>query len=87
MTGLSYWSDGNCDRIRLQGPLSGDTGSRPANGERIVISKRGLPVAELGPATKAGEKYPQFDLKNSVTVLGDIVEPAVPEHFWESLER
>lgn len=56
-------------------------------GERIVISKRGLPVAELGPATKAGEKYPQFDLKNSVTVLGDIVEPAVPEHFWESLER
>ena len=56
-------------------------------GERIVISKRGLPVAELGPATKANQEYPQFDLKNSVTVLGDIVEPAVPEHHWESLER
>ncbi len=56
-------------------------------GERIVISKRGLPVAELGPVTKANEKYPQFDLKNSVTVLDDIVGPAVPEHLWESLER
>ena len=56
-------------------------------GERIVISKRGLPVAELGPATKANQEYPQFDLKNSVTVLDDIVGPAVPEHFWESLER
>ena len=56
-------------------------------GERIVISKRGLPVAELGPATKANQKYPQFDLKNSATVLDDIVGPAVPEHLWESLER
>ena len=56
-------------------------------GERIVISKRGLPVAELGPATKANQEYPQFDLKNSVTVLDDIVGPAVAEHFWESLER
>ena len=56
-------------------------------GERIVISKRGLPVAELGPATKTNEKYPQFDLKNSLTVLGDIVGPAVPEHLWEGLER
>ena len=56
-------------------------------GERIVISKRGLPVAELGPATKANQEYPQFDLKNSVTVLDDIVGPAVAEHHWESLER
>ncbi len=56
-------------------------------GERIVISKRGLPVAELGPATRSEDNFPQFDLKGTVTVKGDIVGPAVPEEYWESLDQ
>ena len=30
-------------------------------------------------------EYPQMELLGTVTVIGDIVEPAVPEAHWESL--
>lgn len=54
-------------------------------GERIVILKRGQPVAELWPPSNAESRYPQSELKGTVTVVGDIVGPAVPEHHWDSL--
>ena len=54
-------------------------------GERIVILKRGRPVAELWPPSRAESDYPQFELKGTVTVIGDIVGPVVPEDHWESL--
>ena len=56
-------------------------------GERVVILKRGQPVAELGPANQTRDTYPQMTLKGTVTVVGDIVGPAVPEDHWESLGR
>ena len=56
-----------------------------ATGERVVILKRGRPVAELGPAQHTRAEYPQLELKGSVTVIGDIVGPAVPEEHWERL--
>ena len=56
-------------------------------GERVVILKRGQPVAELGPASRTRDTYPQLALKGTVTVVGDIVGPAVPEEHWESLGR
>ena len=56
-----------------------------ATGERVVILKRGRPVAELGPATPARAEYPQLELKGTVTEIGDIVGPAVPEDHWKSL--
>ena len=56
-----------------------------ATGERVVILKRGRPVAELGPASRAHAEYPQMELKGTVTVVGDIVGPVVPEDHWESL--
>lgn len=56
-----------------------------ATGERLVILKRGKPVAELGPVTRDRTEYPQSELKGTVTVTGDIVGPAVPEDHWESL--
>ena len=56
-----------------------------ATGERVVILKRGRPVAELGPASHARTEHPQLDLKGTVIVVGDIVTPAVPEEYWESL--
>ena len=55
-----------------------------ATGERVVILKRGQPVAELGPATQSLARYPQLELEGTVTVLDDIVGPVVPENDWES---
>lgn len=58
-----------------------------ATGERMLILKRGRPVAELSPAARTEAEYPQMELKGTVTVTGDIVEPAVPEEDWDSLRR
>ena len=54
-------------------------------GERIVILKRGRPVAELWPPSQAESQYPQAELKGTVTVIGDIVGPVVPPDHWDSL--
>ena len=56
-------------------------------GERVVILKRGRPVAELSPVSRTEADYPQLELKGTVTVTGDIVGPAVPEEDWDSLRR
>lgn len=58
-----------------------------ATGERVVILKRGQPVAELGPANETLARYPQLELEGTVTVVGDIVGPVVPENHWESNRR
>ncbi len=55
-------------------------------GERIVILKRGRPVAELWPPSQAESKYAQSELKGTVAVVGDIVGPVVPEYYWDSLK-
>ncbi len=56
-------------------------------GERIVILKRGRPVAELGPPSHSSSEYPQDELKGTVTVCGDIVGPVIPKQDWEMLRR
>ena len=56
-----------------------------ATGERVVVLKRGRPIAEVVPASRTHAEYAQLELKNTVTVLRDIVEPALPEEHWESL--
>ena len=58
-----------------------------ATGERVVILKRGRPVAELSPAGRSGAEYPQTALKGTVTTTGDIIGPVVPEEDWDSLGR
>ena len=50
-------------------------------GERVLILKRGRPVAELLPASRTHAEYPQLELKGTVTELGDIVKPAIPEEY------
>ena len=42
-------------------------------------------MAELGPVSRARAGYPQSELEGAVTVVGDIIGPAVPEEHWESL--
>lgn len=54
-------------------------------GERVVILKRGQPVAELIPASRTHAEHAQFELQGTVIVVGDIVEPAVPEEDWDGL--
>ena len=56
-----------------------------ATGERVVILKRGRPVAELSPAGRSNAEYPQTALKGTVTTTGDIIGPVVPEEDWDSL--
>lgn len=56
-----------------------------ATGERVVILKRGRPVAELLPASRTHAEYAQFEFQGTVIVTGDIVEPAVPEEDWDGL--
>lgn len=56
-------------------------------GERVVILKRGRPVAEPSPPHPPRAEYPQMELKGTVTVLGDIVGPAAPKERWESLKQ
>ena len=56
-------------------------------GERMVILKRGRPVAELSPVTGEGNLYPQAELERTVIVVGDVVGPVLPEYHWDSLKR
>lgn len=46
--------------------------------------KRGQPVAELGLITGTAARHPKMDMEGSVTVVGDIIEPAIPEHHRNS---
>ena len=58
-----------------------------ATGESVVILKRGRPVAELVPASRPQTQYPQSELAGTVTFVGDVIAPALPEDDWESLRR
>lgn len=58
-----------------------------ATGEHVVILKRGRPVAELGPVRSISLGYPQAGLEGTVTVVGDIVEPALAEEEWEAVKQ
>ena len=55
------------------------------DGKRLVVAKRGRLATELGHGPRAHAEYPQMELQGTVTVIGDIVEPAVPEDHRESL--
>jgi antitoxin (DNA-binding transcriptional repressor) of toxin-antitoxin stability system len=53
-----------------------------ATGDAVVITKRGVPVAELGPARgKAGSLL--GSLRGRVEILGDIIAP-VEGVTWEA---
>ena len=50
--------------------------------KRVVITKRGQPIAEVIPYEANKEDIP---LKNTVTFMGDIISP-VAEEDWEALK-
>lgn len=51
------------------------------NKKRVVITKRGKPIAEIVPFQS---KIKQAPLKDTVTFMGDIISP-VAEDDWEVL--
>ena len=50
--------------------------------KRVVITKRGEPIAEVIPYNRDDKDVP---LKDTVTFMGDIISP-VAEQDWEVLE-
>lgn len=56
------------------------------SGDRVVISKRGKPVAELIRYTGVDEGAPQATLRDTVHVKGDILGYAVEPETWRSIE-
>jgi len=59
-------------------------------GEEFVITKRGKPVAKLVPAIGGSERRKPFKfgcMKGTVTILGDIVEPALDPGWEEEMLR
>jgi len=59
---------------------------RVASGEELTICKRNIPVARVVPmpAPRANRTVLGSDL-GSVTVLGDLTEPAIPDSDWGTL--
>lgn len=56
-------------------------------GDRVVILKRSRPVGELSRQTGEENRYPQTELEGTVAILGDVMEPVIPEEHWDSLKR
>ena len=50
--------------------------------KRVLITKRGKPIAEIIPVADPGEK---ISLKDTVTFMGDIISPVAVED-WEALQ-
>ena len=54
---------------------------------RMVILKRRRTVAEPSPVTGDGNRFPQKELKGTVVIVGDVMNPVLPEENWDSLKR
>ncbi len=52
-------------------------------GERIQVTKHGKVVAEIGPPTGKGQSAAAGFAKDSMRIVGDIVEPVGGD--WEAL--
>jgi prevent-host-death family protein len=52
--------------------------------EAIIITKRGRPVAKLTPVENEKDEIYGF-LKGKVSILGDVVSPALTREEWGDL--
>lgn len=41
--------------------------------------------SEIIHTNRSQAEYPQMELEGSVTIIGDIIEPVIPEEHWDSL--
>ncbi len=56
------------------------------SGERVVILKRGRPVAVLVCPSDQDRGCAQAELDGTVEVIGDVVNPVLPEEYWDVLK-
>ena len=52
-------------------------------GEPVTILRRGKPLAQLVPCSPL-EQYPQYRLRGSAEIIGDIIEPSLPADAWDA---
>ena len=65
------------------GKANDRSSGRPLAGKRVDGPDCRQPALVGG--SSSGTDYPQTGLSHSVTVVGDIVGPVIPEEHWESL--
>ena len=69
---------------RMETIKADDTSSgRPGGGKGVGDPEGGRTTPSPRPSSRT--ERPRTELSHSVTVVGDIVGPAVPEEHWESL--
>lgn len=57
-------------------------------GERLVITRRGKPVAEVVPPSPPAGRRSWFGArKGTGRILGDMVSPVVPASEWEAMRK
>ena len=54
------------------------------DGDTVVVTKRGKPVARIVTASGGEERPPQHTLEGTVEIAGDIVAPALPAEAWKA---
>jgi prevent-host-death family protein len=61
---------------------------RVARGEEVIIAKRNVPFATIVPLPRRGTNRTRLGcLAHSVTVAGDLTDPAMPDSDWDMLDR
>ncbi len=53
-------------------------------GEVVVITKRGVPVAQLTPVPRSKDSDWAGAMRGTGTIVGDLIEPALAPEDWES---
>lgn len=53
-------------------------------GEPVVVHKRGKPLVRVVRTTDDQARYPQRSLAGTVTIVGDVVGPALAAKEWEA---
>ncbi len=54
------------------------------SGTRVVVTKRGKPVAELSRYAESPHSFPQEALRGTGRIIGDIETPVISPHDWSS---
>lgn len=54
-------------------------------GEVVVVTKRGVPVAQLAPLPRTEETDWAGAMRGTGELLGDLVKPALEPEEWEAL--
>src|SRR5262249_26028319 len=55
--------------------------------ETFIITKRGKPVAKLAPVGPERRETLFGCMKGKFEITGDIVNPAAPREFWETVKE